>query len=92
MSDSEKSRIAQMILSYLLKHPEAQDTLEGIAQWWILEQQINCSITDVEDALEWLSSSGWVQKTEVPHATVRYRLCRDKLTEITSYLRSNISI
>jgi hypothetical protein len=30
-----KTEIAREILAYLLDHPDAQDTLDGISQWWV---------------------------------------------------------
>jgi len=38
--DAGKKRYLQEILEYLRKHPEASDTLEGIAEWWLLNQRI----------------------------------------------------
>ena len=40
MTDESASvgNIAQEILRYLERHPDAKDTLEGIAQWWLQPQ------------------------------------------------------
>jgi len=32
--------ISLKILAYLLNNPNAQDTLEGISEWWLLDQDI----------------------------------------------------
>jgi hypothetical protein len=30
--------VAEAILGYLAQHPQAMDTADGIAQWWIMYQ------------------------------------------------------
>lgn len=32
--------IMQEILAYLSEHPDAEDTLAGIAEWWLLKQKV----------------------------------------------------
>jgi hypothetical protein len=34
------STIQSEILEYLSGHPESQDTLDAIAQWWLVEHQM----------------------------------------------------
>ena len=38
MYDERRSHVAKAILAYLLEHPDAQDTLAGIAEWWLPEE------------------------------------------------------
>ena len=52
--NEEKVRIAHEILEYLIDNPNAQDTLEGIIQWWLLERTIKEQTPYVEDALSML--------------------------------------
>jgi hypothetical protein len=44
--------IACEILTYLREHPGAEDTLEGVAEWWLLETRIRHSTGEVKAALE----------------------------------------
>jgi hypothetical protein len=50
--------VAERILRYLRAHPEAKDTLEGIAEWWLAEDKISQSVEKVAKALAWLVESG----------------------------------
>ena len=55
--------IAMAILRYLEKHAEAKDTIEGIAQWWLLREGSQIRLTDVERAVAWLVAQGLVLET-----------------------------
>ena len=62
--DSEE-RIATLILFYLKKHPEAKDTLEGIAEWWIEKQLVETSVESVALALSRLCHEGLVTEEKM---------------------------
>src|SRR5262245_39788913 len=47
-----KSEMAFEILAYLVHHPKAQDTFEGIVEWWLLERYIERQRAAVEAAME----------------------------------------
>jgi len=53
-------QIANDILGYLVAQPDAQDTLEGIAEWWLLEQRITEQAARVSEALAALVEEGLV--------------------------------
>lgn len=50
-SDEIGGALADQVLDYLVQHPEAQDTVEGIAEWWLLEQRVTHALTEVEAAV-----------------------------------------
>ena len=52
--------LADEILRYLLEHPEAQDTIDGIADWWLTERRVRQGIAEVEAALRHLVKRGLV--------------------------------
>ncbi|TPW17771.1 MAG: hypothetical protein FD130_530 [Halothiobacillaceae bacterium] len=58
--ESRVSGVAQEIERYLEAHPEAADSLEGIAMWWVSHQRIRAEIAVVQAALERLADSGVV--------------------------------
>ena len=41
----DEDQVAKDILAYLAEHPQAMDTLEGIAEWWLMRQHIRVTVT-----------------------------------------------
>jgi hypothetical protein len=79
----EKSQIAREVLAYLAEHPKAQDTLEGIIEWWLLEREIKRQTTLVKEALGDLVATGLlIECRSTGDAHVRYQVNRDRLREI----------
>jgi hypothetical protein len=81
------SPIAYEILAYLAAHPEAQDTVEGIVQWWLLEQHIQRQTVHVKAALAQLVAEGLVLERKGKDARVHYRVNQHKLDEIAVLLK-----
>lgn len=52
------TEMAEAILEYLAEHPQAMDTLEGIAEWWLLRQQIRVNLTALQRVLRGLTDTG----------------------------------
>lgn len=73
MEQSPTLRAAVAILHYLQDHPEAADTVAGIAKWWVGEE-----IEVVQKALELL-----VKESVVVREEDRYRLAPTKAPERT---------
>ncbi len=70
---SEKDAVAGEILSYLAKHPQANDTLEGIVEWWLLQQKIDYQTRVVREALAELVERGFLVKEVTKDLRVHYR-------------------
>ena len=79
--------IANKVLAYLLEHPQAQDTMEGIVEWWLLEQRIRCAIADVETALSDRVKNDFVIAVQRADGRISYELNREKEREIRRHLR-----
>lgn len=58
----EAAAIEKDILDYLGENPGAQDTLQGIIQWWVMERRLIQAIADVETALDHLVAKKLVTK------------------------------
>ncbi len=67
------TEISQEILEYLRKHPDASDTLEGITEWWLLNQRISYEMKRVKAAISNLIEEGWVVEVGGKGVTARYR-------------------
>jgi hypothetical protein len=82
MSHCELARLKQRILSYLVEHPNAEDTVDGIRQWWLLDQLIRTSAHDVETALSCLVEEGWLLRIRRMDSADCYKVNTAKRQEI----------
>jgi hypothetical protein len=64
--------VARKILSYLIDHPDAEDSLEGVL-WWLLEQEIKTQESKARQAIDILIGSGLIVEHRSPGSKVRYR-------------------
>jgi Fe2+ or Zn2+ uptake regulation protein len=64
--------IAQEISAYLKAHPEAADSLEGVARWWLARQHYEQAINKVKKALEYLVAEGVVTRTSTTGGNTLY--------------------
>jgi hypothetical protein len=54
--------LADMLMSYLAECPDAMDTLEGIAGWWVTRQRVRNEANAVSKVLQRLINAGLVDK------------------------------
>jgi hypothetical protein len=85
-SDSARE-MARDILQYLLEHPDAKDTPEGIAQWWLLKQWAEQRVVDVQRAISVLLSNDLIVETRREGSSPHYGINRQKESEITEMLK-----
>ena len=81
-----RSHIAQAILAYLYKNPHAQDTLAGIAQWWLPQQSIKTSEANLSEVLDELVAKGLILQSKGKDRQIHYRINNLKLKEIAKLL------
>ena len=79
---TETSQVSNSILAYLATHPDAQDTVEGITDWWLLQRRIEVETSLVQQALLELTQNGLILKRKGRDARIRYSLNKRKLAEI----------
>ena len=80
----------EAILYYLLDHSEANDTLQGVMGWWLLDAYQKWSSAEVREALESAAGQSFVVEVRGADGQVRYRLNPGKLPEICKLLRSRL--
>jgi hypothetical protein len=76
----------QEILRYLLDHPDAVDTMEGIMKWWLPEDVASSGKDTIKGALDTLVSSGWVIETSRRTLPCLYGLTKGRQSEIAGFL------
>ena len=79
--------MGQEILAYLAEHPHAQDTMEGIVGWWLLQRHIENQTQTVKQALSELVLQGLVVEVHAQDSRVHYRLNLAKQEEIDTLLQ-----
>ena len=86
MCKTAKREIERDILAYLARNPSAEDTVEGIVEWWLLDQRIRNESERAEIALSELVIKGLVLERTGRDARSRYRVNAERLKEITKML------
>jgi hypothetical protein len=79
--------ISREILAYLVDHPGAQDTLDGILHWWLLEREIKFQTEKVKGALGNLVKKGLILKYKSGDSRIHYRINQTKYDEIQELLK-----
>lgn len=82
MGEASVSKTARVILDYLRKNPDAQDTLSGIVQWWLPEDRAKPRTMAIKEALEELVSAGLVIEHEGKDTQISYRMTDHGLREL----------
>lgn len=78
------------ILRYVVKHPEAKDTVKGIKKWWLSGSEIQGGELSTEEALNLLVARGWLTARCSPQSETIYFLNEDHLSEIIRFLNQKI--
>jgi hypothetical protein len=68
--------IAQLVAEvrrYVLAHPRAADTLNGVTSWWLPPHLAQTALReDVEEALDQLSALGLIERRELPDGSTLF--------------------
>ncbi len=66
MRDERLAAVTEAIEAYLTRHPEAADSVEGIARWWLSGDGLDASLEEVRAALGRLIDQGLVAWHQLP--------------------------
>jgi hypothetical protein len=87
----KEKEISRAILHYLQVHPDAKDTLEGIAQWWLLKEWTERKFQQIEASISQLVSRGLLVERRREGLPPYYWLNRGKQDEISRILNGDSS-
>jgi len=85
---STSKRVVWLLLGYLYSHPDAKDTAEGIANWWLRAHGVMVNQTGVEEAINELVMSGWLAATGRIASQPMYSLNRARIVELQQLVES----
>jgi hypothetical protein len=77
---------APEIIDYLSRHPDAQDTIEGILHWWVLDACIRQWAPQIANTVEQLVARGFLEQRPSADGHLFYRVSpkyRDTLRQRT---------
>ena len=81
------SGLEHQILAYLNRHPDAQDTLDGIVEWLLVESPTAQVLSRAGQALDNLVAQGLILERKATEACW-YGLNRAKLEEVAAFLKA----
>jgi hypothetical protein len=91
--EAERSRgafspLVRGILLYVVEHPDAKDTAEGINEFWLSDGRMHHGKSEVRAALEFLAETKhWLSKNKAGAAVTLYALNKPRLPEIMRFLQ-----
>lgn len=65
---------ASEILDYLARHPDAQDTIDGILHWWVLDSCIRNWAPKIAETVAQLVDRGLLEQKQSANGHVFYRV------------------
>src|SRR5215207_2610980 len=70
---NDKGQARRYILRYLIDHPDAGDTLDGIVEWWLLHQKIRFETRTVSRAVTELVAQDLIVEQKGADGRIIYR-------------------
>jgi len=74
LPDPQLPSPAPEILAYLARQPDAQDTIEGILHWWVLDAYIQKWAPKIAKTVAQLVQKGFLEQKRAADGNVFYRL------------------
>jgi hypothetical protein len=70
-----EAELAQAVMLYLAEHPHAMDSAHGIAEWWVMRDQVQVDLEALGRVLGQLMDKGLIEKVDSANGPL-YRLSR----------------
>jgi AAA+ superfamily predicted ATPase len=77
---------AREILAYFVRHPQATDSLEGVARWRVQQEAIHHTVEHVSQALDWLVELGFLMRETRTGSVPLFRLNESKVADAARFL------
>ena len=74
---------------HYLQNPNAIDTIEGIAEWRLLEDLVQRRVRATDAAVGWLVEQGFLERIEGDAIPALYRFNEAKRAEAEQFLREH---
>jgi len=74
------------ILQYLVEHPDAKDTFDGILKWWRPKDKPEWRKDDVREGLDFLISKGWLTVRNTSQPQKIYGFNAEHMEEMREFL------
>lgn len=72
--DTSLQSPALEILDYLARHPDAEDTIDGILHWWVLDACIRKWTPKIAETVTQLVERGFLEERTSAEGRIFYRL------------------
>jgi len=89
LTDPSLPSPAPEILDYLARHPEAQDTIDGILHWWVLDACIRKWAPKIAETVAQLVDRGFLEERSSAGGQVFYRASSHYLATLQQRLPRN---
>lgn len=67
--------VIQAVLDYLVRHPSAADSAEGVARWWLIDLSEPVQPDAVKSALESMVQQGLLRTATLADGSTLYAAC-----------------
>jgi hypothetical protein len=74
VSDPRLASPAAEILDYLARHPDAQDTIDGILHWWVLDTYVQNWAPKIAETVAQLAQRGYLEEKPSSDGKVFYHI------------------
>jgi hypothetical protein len=86
LNERQTRRIAREVLSFFVRHPQAVDTLEGIARWRLLDELARRTVDETAWAVKSLVAQGFLVESLPSASPPVYRLNETKIVEAKKFV------
>ncbi|MES2717464.1 MAG: hypothetical protein V4795_16990 [Pseudomonadota bacterium] len=72
MTPPQQQLLIDAIQAYLARHPQAADSADGVARWWLVHGAAAPTRLQVEQALATMVRAGLLRRVDLPDGTVLF--------------------